>query len=181
MQDKHLEASGPERPWCASSHVFRLITPRRGISDLYEDPFDPSCIMARMSLSRKLLVIAQLVCAPFVSAADNIALLSAASAGEHAHLMSLAIEDGELHVVLHHDDESTGRAGDALDTTDHDVHLRDGVTAITAARQSDERPAAAVMGTVVMRLVSVDRITVATPHFETPPFPLLLSATSIRI
>ena len=123
------------------------------------------------------MVIALLVCAPLASAAEAIAPLMVVSAGEHAHRTSLEFEHGDLHVVLHHDNEQ-GPTGEAIKPVDHNVDLGNSTTALATGRQRDQRASIAVAPRFVTQAAAVEPVTIAMPRFETPP-PLLLSAASI--
>jgi hypothetical protein len=87
-----------------------------------------------MSSGRRLITLLLLASAPFASAGAFVAPALLADTGEHRHSMSLALDEGELHIVLHHDGHDTNGGGATIEAADHDVRFSDGAAFVPAVR-----------------------------------------------
>lgn len=133
-----------------------------------------------MLLIRKLLVALLAIASPLATTAVMLAPAMTAGGRGHAHFESLAIEDGELHVVLHHhhENELTDKSGGTMEAADHEVPLVDHSTATAVAKRQNDHGTTCAVRVIVATTNALMLATAPSARAnETPP--PLLSATSI--
>lgn len=135
-----------------------------------------------MSRVRKLLVVLLAITSPLAAAAGMLAPAVMIGEGDHGHVESLVLEDGELHVVLHHHDElARTDSGASFEAADHDVPLVEHSVATAIAKPRSDRTTLAVMDRVASISAPISATLAPVRANEAPPPLVLSSACVLRI